>query len=126
MSLVEVLTPKDTEEIRPGLFIQKKHGKYRQLHPAAWDGKVNWKNFLLGGSPIKSTLWFAVLIFLVWSYNSDVGAYRDFYETVQGDPQLYCQNVQQAMLTANCSDEFEQLGLCTKLSDDLQGLDVNG
>ena len=46
MNFTKVLTPSDTEEIKPGLFIQRRGNKYRQISPAAWDGKIIWKNLL--------------------------------------------------------------------------------
>ncbi|KKL81189.1 hypothetical protein LCGC14_1997210, partial [marine sediment metagenome] len=76
-----------------GLFIQKTRKGYRQVHPAAWNGKIIWKNFLFGPGFLKGLLWLGIILFLVWSYNHDVQAYQDFYETVNSDPVLYCMNV---------------------------------
>ncbi|KKM06747.1 hypothetical protein LCGC14_1740910, partial [marine sediment metagenome] len=54
-------TPKDTEEIRPGLFVKRLKGnKYKQVEPLVWNGKwrlrnqFGWRNIL-----------FIVLVFLI-------------------------------------------------------------
>lgn len=109
MNLTKALTPKNTEEIKPGLFIQTKYGElldkdgqtvigkapmsYKQIHPAAWEGKIIWKNFLFGAGFLKGFIWLVILLFLVWAYNHDVGAYQEFYEKVSENPVAYCSNV---------------------------------
>ncbi len=93
MNLIKSLTPKDTEEIKPGLFIQQTTKGYRQINPAAWDGKINWKNLLLGGNFLKSFIWFAIIMFIAWSYFHDVDVYQSFYEEVISDPIAFCQDV---------------------------------
>ena len=113
---VKALTPKDTEEIKPGLYIQKKLGRYRQVHPAAWDGKISTKNLLFGGDFVKSFIFFAILMFIIWSYQHDVQAYQDFYLEVAGDPLSYCSDVSKVINTP-CTEQNERLGLCTRLPD---------
>jgi len=93
MNLTKALTPRDTEEVKPGLFIQKTTRGYRQVHPAAWEGKINWKNFLLGQSPMKNFIWFAIILFLAWSYFQDIDSYQEFYEEVNSNPAEFCSNV---------------------------------
>jgi len=93
MNLTKSLTPKDTEEIKPGLFIQRTNKGYRQIDPAAWNGKINWRNFLLGQNFLRNFIWFAIIIFLAWSYFHDVKAYRDFYTDVNSNPIGFCTNV---------------------------------
>ncbi len=92
-SIIRSLTPKDTEEIKPGVFIQETSNGYKQVHPAAWNGKINWKNFLLGANPLRNFVWFLIIIFLAWSYFYDVDAYKEFYEEVHLDPALFCSDV---------------------------------
>ena len=83
MDIIKSLTPKDTEEIKPGLFIQKYRGKYRRIYPAAWNGKFNLKNFITGGPNFwKTTLFFIIILFLVWSYIQDTTSLREFQEVV--------------------------------------------
>lgn len=116
------LEPRDTEEIKPGLFIQKKGKAYRQVHPAAWDGKINWNNMLFGGSVYKTFMWFGILLFLVWSYQHDVAQYKDFYENIQNDPVAFCKDASVNLLQAiECTDEREKLGLCSNALDILVG-----
>lgn len=97
MSWADRLTPQDTEEIRPGLFVQKKLGKYRVVHPAAWDGKINWSVTLLGSQPIKHLFIFALIIFLAYSYTSATSGCEEF----QADPCPYLAN-----LTSYCSERL--------------------
>jgi len=110
---VNRLTPKDTEEIKPGLFIQKWKGKYRQVHPGAWDGKINTGNLLFGGNFWKSFIWFVIIIFLAWSFQHDTAQYKDFYENVRDDPIAFCAEVKTA-LDVTCSEQNERNGLCTR------------
>ena len=93
MNLTKILTPKETEEIKPGVFIQQTSNGYRQVHPSAWNGKINWKNFLLGANPLRNLFWFFIIVFLAWSYFHDVDTYKEFYEEVLRDPVLFCSNV---------------------------------
>ncbi len=98
MNFIKALTPKNTEEIRPGLFIQMKPKnpdtiEYKQISPAAWEGKIIWRNLLFGQGFFRSFIFFLIIIFLAWSYFHDVKVYRDFYEEVISDPILFCTNV---------------------------------
>lgn len=95
MSFVDRITPKDTEEVKPGLFIQKKHGSYHHIQPAAWDGKIIWKNFILGANPLRNFIFFTILMFIVYGYINDVDQYKQFYENVNGNPQGYCQSIKE-------------------------------
>ena len=89
MNWTDKLTPKDTEEIKPGLFIQKTSYGYRKITPAAWDGKINWKVFLLGADPIKSFLVFAIILLISYGYYTSTKACDDF----QADPCKYLSNI---------------------------------
>ncbi len=98
MNLTKALTPKDTEELRPGLFIQMKAKnpdtiEYKQISPAAWDGKIIWKNLFFGGITLRNVIWFSIILFIAWSYFHDVKVYQNFYEEVIADPILFCSNV---------------------------------
>lgn len=93
MNFIERLTPKHTEEIKPGLFVQRRGNTYKQITPAAWNGKIIWKNLFFGQGFIKSLIFFSIILFLAWSYFHDVKVYQDFYEEVISDPVLFCLNV---------------------------------
>ncbi|KKK96322.1 hypothetical protein LCGC14_2663930 [marine sediment metagenome] len=117
MNLTKSLTPKDTEEIKPGLFIQTKYGElldddghtvigkapmyYKQISPAAWDGKIIWKNLLFGQGFLKSFIFFLIILFIAWSYFHDIKVYQDFYEEVISDPVLFCTNVSLVHINGN-------------------------
>lgn len=95
----KVITPSDTEELKPGLFIQKKiiKGKdyYRQVHPGAWNGKINWYEVFLGHNFFKTTFWFLLIMFLFFAYWHDVKALKGFYEDVNSNPITFCGKVAQ-------------------------------
>jgi len=80
MSLADFLTPKDTKEVKPGLFIQRHLGKYRQVSPAAWNGKINWANFLFGGKIIKSSITFIIILLLAYGFYTTTKTCREFQE----------------------------------------------
>jgi len=89
MSIIDSLTPKNTEEIKPGLFIQKIPKGYRQIYPAAWNGKMNWKNFLWGSGFLKSFIWFVIILIVVYGYYDSTTNCSDF----QADPCKYLPNI---------------------------------
>ena len=99
MSWVDSITPKNTEEDKPGLFIQEKRGKLRQVHPAAWNGKVNWKNFLLGHDFLKNLIVFAIIMFVAYGFYQGTHACTEFQE----DP---CKHL--ANITNYCNEKFNQ------------------
>lgn len=101
MNLIKNITPKDTEEIKPGLFVQKKGDSYRQIYPAAWNGKIIWNNFLWGGKPLQTLFLLAIILFLAWSYSHDVEAYKIFYEEVKSDPVSYCIKINEMISSQN-------------------------
>lgn len=123
-SFIKALTPKNTEEVKPGLFIQTTARGYRNIYPAAWNGKINWKNFIFGGSFFKTIGWFAIILFIVWSYQHDVAEYKEFYERVASNPLVWCQDVEKAYNEA-CSELSEQAGLCSRRSlSNIQPLNI--
>ena len=85
MSFIDSITPKNTQEIKPGLFVQERNNSYRVIHPVAWDGKINWKTFILGPNALKHFLIFLLIIFIAWSYSHDLSTYKEFYEDVQSN-----------------------------------------
>jgi len=94
MNFVKALTPKDTEEIKPGLFIQKQGNSYRQISPAAWDDKIIWKNLFFGQGFLRSFIFFLIIVFIAWSYFNDTKELREFYEEVSSNPVEFCKDVQ--------------------------------
>lgn len=93
MNFKDAFTPKNTEEVKPGLFVQKTKKGYRQIHPGVWKGEIRWKNLLLGPNFMKSLMWFAIILFLAWSYFHDVQQYQEFYEDVNSNPALFCSKI---------------------------------
>lgn len=123
---VKALTPKNTEELKPGLFIQTTARGYRNVYPAAWNGKINWYNFFFGGSFFKTFAWFAIILFVVWSYQHDVNQYKSFYEDVVKNPIVWCQQVEQSYASV-CSPQQEAAGLCNHINYSnlhIEGLDI--
>jgi hypothetical protein len=94
MSFKDILTPENTEEIRPGLFVQMKPNSdggidYKQIHPIAWNGEWKLKNQF----GLKNIFVIALVLFIAWSYNHDIEAYQDFYLEVHSNPVLFCNNI---------------------------------
>lgn len=82
MGLIEILTPKNTIEIKKGLFIQKTPKGWKQIHPACWNAKINWKNFIFGGSIIKPTIVFIIILLLAYGYYSTNKTCYEFQENI--------------------------------------------
>jgi len=121
MSWIDSITPSNTEEVKPNLFIKKTRLGYRQVFPSAWDGKVNWRNFILGGHPARNLMWFLIIVFLAWSYAVDTKNLREFYN----ERFLFCEEVQKIKDDpALCTDFQRKQGLCQESELDLSGFGV--
>ena len=78
MSFVDSLTPKDTEEIKPGLFVQNRKGNYRVVNPIAWKGQwrldkqFGWKNLIT----------IVIVIFVAYTYINET----TFCRQLQANP----------------------------------------
>jgi hypothetical protein len=62
------------------VFLKGSKGIYRVVYPIKVDGKINWKNLLVGGSYwnlVKIGLIVGVILFAAWSYSHDIQAVRD-------------------------------------------------
>ena len=90
MSFADSITPADTEEIKPGFFVQKRLKGYKQVYPFAWNGKIRYKEQLSSLFSMRTIITIAIIIFIAWSYQHDVDSYKTFYEDVQNDPTTYC------------------------------------
>lgn len=82
---LKAFTPDNTEEVRPGFYIQKKVYKdgtesFKQVHPVVWNDKISWKNFLFGPKFVSTTFWFLLLMILCFAYYHDTKEYRAYYE----------------------------------------------
>lgn len=76
MSLIEKLAPKDTEEVRPGIFVQKREKKYRVVNPIAWEGQWRFKDQFSW----KNLITIAIIIFLAWTYFNETSFSRQLQE----------------------------------------------
>ena len=94
MDLIKFLTPKNTEEVRPGFFIQKKKKGYKRIYPACWNGKIIWRNFILGGNFWKYLGITLFILYLSWAYKTDVKMYQDFYIMVKQNLSYICSNME--------------------------------
>lgn len=104
--LLNHLTPKNTEEVKPGLFIQKykgdnlmlklekaadghpeeiKYDKYRVVVPGAWKGVFYPKNLLLGKAPLRGLAIFAFILFLAWAYWHDTSTLVEINRQLAGN-----------------------------------------
>jgi len=104
MDITKNLTPKDTEEIKPGLFIQKrKNGKYKQIYPLAWEGKLRWKEQLKTIFTFRTFFTIALILFLAWSYIHDTGECRFIVENLDKFTKM----------DYYCDPLLEERGYCT-------------
>ena len=91
---VQLLTPSNTEEVKPGVFIKRRNllGKdsYSQVSPACWDGKFNWKNIIIGPHFWKNFIYFAIIMFLMFAYWHDTHAMVDNLNEIYEDPYKWC------------------------------------
>lgn len=124
MAFVDNLTPKNTEEIKPGLFIQKTKGGFRLVNPVAWKGKYRWKEQLKTVVSLKTIFSMAVILLLVWSYVNDTREYRQFYEKIIANPIAYCSEIQTTLSGDICTEQNERLGLCSNAYKDLRSLNI--
>jgi len=88
MSLAESLTPENTEEVKPGLFIQQRRKGYKQIEPLAWNGKFRWREQLKTVFCWRTLFFLIVLGLLFWSYKHDK---QTCYEMME-NPQEFCIN----------------------------------
>lgn len=93
MTLIDFLTPKDAEEIKPNLFIVKGKKGYRQIYPLAWNGKYRIKEQLSSVFSIRTLITIGIILFLVWSYVHDISELQTAYNEVYADPVLFCTKV---------------------------------
>ncbi len=119
MSFIDGLTPKDTEEIKPELFIQKKGDKYRQVYPLAWNGKLRWKEQLKTIISVRTIFTLAIILFLVYAYTNDVQEYKTFYENIMSNPIDFCTELDNLMTGNPCTPEYEKFGLCLNANTSL-------
>lgn len=115
MSLAKALTPSETEEVKPGLFVQKYRKGWRKVEPIAWGGKFRWKAQLRTVFSFRTLIFFIILLLVVWSYLHDVGEYKTFYETFVSNPIIYCENILATQdFEFNCTDILDESGICMK------------
>lgn len=88
MSFIDSLIPKDTEEIKPGLFIQKIPKGYRTINPMAWDGKFRTKEQLATVINFKTIFTLALILFIAYNYQLNTAVCEEF----QSDPCKYLSN----------------------------------
>ncbi len=106
MNFKKVFTPKDTEQLKPGLFIQTRYrnilndkGKviarephhYRKIEPVVWDGEYRLKKQFSW----RTLFTLAIIIFIVWSYVNDKEGYKSFFNDVTSNPIAYCDKIYQ-------------------------------
>ena len=115
MGLKERLTPKNTEEVRPNLFVQGKGNKYRIVHPLVWNGNWRVKEQLKTIFSLRTLLSLGFVLFLVWSYVHDTTVTREFYYMVKQNPVEWCNEVLAGIPTGDlCNKQWEEFGLCDR------------
>ncbi len=117
MDFIKSLTPGDTEEVKPGLFIQRRLGKYRQIYPAAWNGKINWKNFILGPNFFKHFFIFLLIVGIAFSYWHDTKELKEFYYKVNYNKLEWCSGADVDDLVINKEDDLNEQEYTITLSN---------
>lgn len=111
--IIEDLTPKRTEEIKPNLFIQQtRGGKYRQVHPIAWDGKIRWKEQLSSVISFRFVFTIVVVLFLYWSYFHDIGELNAFRNNIIANTSQFCNDWKESITSQPCTTERKLRGEC--------------
>ena len=62
------------------VYLKKDKFGWRVIHPIKINGKVNWRNLLVGGSYwnlLKVGFLIIAISFLIWSYSHDIEAVRN-------------------------------------------------
>lgn len=96
------LTPINTEEVRPGLFVQSKpknpdNIEYTVINPICWNGKYRWnKQFSW-----KNLITIIIILFLAWSYFTET----QYSRQLQENPCELLPNI-----TAYCFNKQELIG----------------
>lgn len=103
----------NTEQVKPGFFIQKRRNKYRRVYPLVWDNKLLIKEQLKTVFTFRTFATIAIILFIAWSYQHDVQSYQEFYEKVRGDPLAFCAEVKTAN-NVECTAQWEAAGLCIR------------
>ncbi len=96
MTFIDAITPKNTEEVKPGLFIQTIETNpnkfiYRQVKPLAWKGKFRTKEQLATLFSVRTFLTLGIIAFIIWAYFYEVGEYRSFYIDTMNNPIEFCE-----------------------------------
>lgn len=62
------------EEVKPNVFLKKTWYGYRVVYPPVINGKINWRNLLIGDPEIfiLTLLFLILLILLIISYRADL------------------------------------------------------
>lgn len=95
MRLIDFLTPENTEELKPGLFVQKVGDKYRTIKPMAWDGKLLVKEQLKTVFNLRTIFTIILILFIAWSYVTET----EYSRQLQNNPCELLQNI-----TEHCAD----------------------
>lgn len=111
--LIKGLTMSNTEEVKPGFFIQRKGTKYRRVYPLVWDKQYQIKDQLKTIFSLRTFFTIGLILFIAWSYQHDVQAYQSFYNDIQNDPLAFCAEVKISLNTP-CTEQNERSGLCTR------------
>lgn len=118
--IIDSITPKDTEEIKPGLFVQQTKTGWRCINPLAWKGKFRTKEQLLTIISPRVIISLAIIIGLVLLYINDTSQLLNFYQSVTDDPVGFCEDVAHVLTGPICTPEQQAQGLC--FTDDKTGI----
>lgn len=122
MNFKKVFTPKDTEQLKPGLFIQTRYKNilnkegniiarephhYRKIEPVVWDNEYRWKVQLKTVFCLRTMITIALILFIAWSYVSDKQGYKSFFNDVTTNPVDYCNKIYELYSIGELNKESE-------------------
>ncbi len=98
MNWKKTLTPENTEEVRPGIFLQARtknpHSiEYKVINPICWGGEYRWREQFSW----KNLITIIIILFLAWSYTTETSYSRQLAEDpceILPDIQEFCWNQQ--------------------------------
>lgn len=99
-------TPKNTEEIKPGLFVQQRGKNYKVITPIIWEGKWRLKNQI----GLRNLFVIILVLLIASSYYFNVKTCRDFTEDpckILSNLVNYCLNLDEKEIDANFEWEIE-------------------
>ena len=117
MDWKKIFESKNTEEIRPNLFLKKtKKGNYYQVYPLRFNGRWMVKNFLWPPYMKWTVLMVTILVTVALSHKHDVAVYTEALKPLYENPIKYCNAIIEEHVRPICTEQLEKFGLCDRIN----------